>query len=72
MARYNLGSWASGVVIGLVLGALLGVLVLDDIAIGAGMGFALGLGFVAAGLAIQDGNRAAARIASHQQPTHQH
>jgi hypothetical protein len=69
MARYNVGSWATGIAIGLTLGVLLGVLVLDDIAIGAGMGALLGLGFVAAGLAIQDGNRAAARINQHQ---HQH
>jgi hypothetical protein len=68
MARYNFGSWASGVVIGSLLGVLLGALVLDDVAIGAGMGLFLGLGIVAAGLAIQDGNRSAAR----QRPTHQH
>jgi galactitol-specific phosphotransferase system IIC component len=66
MARYNLGSWASGVAIGLLLGVLLGALVLHDVAIGAAMGFTLGLGCVAAGLAIQDGNRAAARLSSHQ------
>jgi hypothetical protein len=38
---------------------VLGLLVLHDIAIGAGMGVTLGAGFAAAGLAIQDGNRSA-------------
>jgi hypothetical protein len=71
MARYNLGSWTFGITVGLLLGVVLGALVLHDVAIGAGMGLTLGLGFVAAGLAIQDGNRAAARIAG-QHPTHQH
>jgi len=41
----------------LVLGVLLGLLVLHDVAIGAGMGVVLGAGFAAAGLAIQDGRR---------------
>lgn len=57
MARYNLASWSVGIGVGLVLGVLLGLLVLHDVAIGAGMGVVLGAGFAAAGLAIQDGRR---------------
>ena len=59
MGRYHLGSWSLGIAVGLLLGVVLGLLVLHDIAIGAGMGATLGTGFAAAGLAIQDGNRSA-------------
>jgi hypothetical protein len=57
MGRHHLGSWSLGIAVGLVLGVVLGLLVLHDVAIGAGMGVTLGAGFAAAGLAIQDGNR---------------
>ena len=59
MGRYHVGSWSLGIAVGLVLGVVLGLLVLHDVAIGAGMGVTLGTGFAAAGLAIQDGNRSA-------------
>jgi hypothetical protein len=70
MTRRNLGTWAVGIAIGLLLGVLFGLVVLHDVAIGAGMGSLLGAGFVAAGLAIQDGNQAAARLATRQHVTH--
>jgi hypothetical protein len=70
MMRFNLGSWGAGVGVGLLLGVLFGMVVLHDVAIGSGMGALLGAGFVAAGLAIQDGNQAAARLATRQHLTH--
>jgi hypothetical protein len=70
MTRFNLGSWGAGIGVGLLLGVLFGITVLHDVAIGAGIGALLGAGFVAAGLAIQDGNRAAARLATRQHLTH--
>ena len=70
MTRFNLGSWGAGIGVGLLLGVLFGLTVLHDVAIGAGIGVLLGGGFVAAGLAIQDGNRAAARLATRQHLTH--
>jgi hypothetical protein len=57
MRRYHLGSWGLGVAIGLVFGIALGLVVLQDVVIGMGMGATLGFGFAAAGLAIQDGNQ---------------
>ena len=70
MTRHNLGTWGAGIGVGLLLGVLFGLSVLHDVAIGSGMGALLGAGFVAAGLAIQDGNRAAARLATRQHVTH--
>ena len=70
MTRFNLGSWGAGIGVGLLLGVLFGLTVLHNVAIGAGIGVLLGAGFVAAGLAIQDGNRAAARLATRQHLTH--
>jgi hypothetical protein len=57
MRNYHLARWGVGLMIGLLIGVVLGQFALHDVVSGGGIGALLGVAVVAAGMAVQDGNR---------------